>query len=131
MPSFRRHIFVCVNQRPDDSPKGCCAARGGTEVVSVLKARLYERGLKRVVRPNKAYCLDQCAEGVTMVVYPEGVWYGHVTVADVDEIIEEHILGGRPVERLRIPEARLTGTGDPAGRLRELCPPPHETPEEP
>jgi len=79
------------------------------EVASALKKRLYERGLKRIVRPNKAYCLDQCAKGVAMVVYPEGVWYGGVTVDDVDEIIEEHVLEGRPVERLRIPEAELTG----------------------
>jgi (2Fe-2S) ferredoxin len=79
------------------------------EVASALKARLYERNLKRIVRPNKAYCLDQCAKGVAMVVYPEGVWYGKVTVDDIDEIIEEHVLHGRPVERLRIPESELTG----------------------
>jgi (2Fe-2S) ferredoxin len=44
-----------------------------------------------------------------MVVYPEGVWYGGVTVEDVDEIIEEHLINGRPVERLCIPEEELTG----------------------
>ena len=109
MAQFQRHIFVCVNQRPGDDPRGCCSAAGGMEVASALKARLYERNLKRIVRPNKAYCLDQCAKGVAMVVYPEGVWYGKVTVDDIDEIIEEHVLHGRPVERLRIPESELTG----------------------
>lgn len=109
MAQFQRHIFVCVNQRPGEDPRGCCASAGGMEVASALKKRLYDRGFKRVVRPNKAYCLDQCARGVAMVVYPEGVWYGGVTVNDVDEIIEEHVVNGRPVERLRIPDDQLTG----------------------
>lgn len=109
MARFQRHVFVCINERPADSPKGCCAAKGGAEVAAELKRKLYERGLKRVVRANKAHCLDQCARGVAIVVYPEGVWYGGVTTDDVDELIEQHIIGGRPVERLRIPESRLTG----------------------
>lgn len=109
MAKFERHVFVCINQRPADNPKGCCAARGGAEVAEALKSKLYDRGLRRVVRPNKAYCLDQCARGVTMVVYPDAVWYGGVTVDDLDEIIEEHILGGRPVARLVIPDDELTG----------------------
>ena len=115
MPKFTRHIFTCVNLRPDESPKGCCAAAGGAEVAQELKRRLYERGHKRVVRANKAYCLDQCAHGVAMVVYPEQVWYGGVTVDDLDEIIEEHVENGRVVERLVIPDDQLTGI-DPATR---------------
>ncbi len=109
MAKFQRHIFVCVNQRPEDDPRGCCAGKDGARVAKALKKRLYDRGFRRIVRANQSYCLDQCAKGVTMVVYPEGVWYGGVTVDDVDEIIEEHIVGGRPVERLCIPESELTG----------------------
>jgi (2Fe-2S) ferredoxin len=56
------------------------------------------------VRANQAGCLDVCEFGPAVVVYPEGVWYGRVTPEDVDEIIERHILGGEPVERLRIPD---------------------------
>jgi (2Fe-2S) ferredoxin len=115
MTTFERHIFTCINQRPDDSPKGCCAARGGADVAKALKTRLYDKGYKRIVRANKAYCLDQCAYGVAIVVYPEQVWYGNVTLDDVDEIIEEHIVNGRIVERLRIPHDQLTGI-DPASR---------------
>jgi len=54
------------------------------------------------MRANEAGCLDQCEHGVTVVVYPEGVWYGGVTPADVPEIVEQHLQGGVPVERLRI-----------------------------
>jgi (2Fe-2S) ferredoxin len=86
-------------------------------VVEAFKKKLHERGLKRVVRANKAGCLDQCAHGVTVVVYPEATWYGHVTVADVDEIVERHILGGEPVARLVLPPERLTGI-DPGERPR-------------
>lgn len=113
MPKFQRHVFICVNEREPGNPKGCCAARGGAEVAEAFKSKLYERGLKRIVRPNKAGCLDQCAQGVTVVVYPEQVWYGHVTPADVDEIIEQHIVGGKPVERLVIPPEKLTGLEPP------------------
>ena len=120
MADFTRHVFICVNERPADDARGCCASKGGAEVAAAFKQKLYERGLKRIVRPNKAGCLDQCARGVTVVVYPEGVWYGGVTAADVDEIIESHVVGGRPVERLRIPSERLTGRAPAAGTLQPL-----------
>jgi (2Fe-2S) ferredoxin len=103
MPSFQRHVFVCVNERPADDPKGCCKAKGGVEVRDKLKAELKARGISKLVRANNAGCLDQCAQGVTIVVYPEQVWYGHVTVDDVTEIVDKHLVGGEPVERLMIP----------------------------
>ena len=89
MAQFQRHLFVCINEREPGDPRGCCAGRGGVEVASAFKKKLYDRGLKRIVRPNKAMCLDQCARGTVVVIYPEGVWYGGVTVEDVDEIIDE------------------------------------------
>ena len=104
MPSFQRHVFVCVNERAPGNPKGCCKAKGAEQVRDELKKRLYEIGLKGVVRANNAGCLDQCENGVTVVVYPEQVWYGHVTVADVPELIDRHILRGEFVERLMLPD---------------------------
>lgn len=104
MPSYERHVFVCVNERPPDNPKGSCKHRGGDAVRDLLKKELAARGLNHQIRANNAGCLDQCAHGVALVVYPEQVWYGAVTPADVVEIIERHLVGGQVVERLLLPD---------------------------
>jgi len=109
MAKFQHHVFICINERDPSDARGCCASKDGAEVAAAFKQKLYERGLKRIVRPNKAGCLDQCSRGVAVVVYPEAVWYGGVTPDDVDEIIDEHLVGGRPVDRLVIPDDKLTG----------------------
>jgi (2Fe-2S) ferredoxin len=98
---FRHHVFVCENVRPPDDPRGSCGGKCGKELREALKAELARRGLKKLVRANGAGCLDACADGPSMVVYPEGVWYGHVAVEDVPEIVESHLVNGVPVERLR------------------------------
>lgn len=103
MQRFEHHIFICINERAPDNPKGCCSAKGSAAIAEKFKEELYRRGLKGKVRANKAGCLDACERGPSVVVYPEGVWYQRVTVDDVIEIIESHILGGKPVERLRVP----------------------------
>ena len=108
MARFRHHLFVCENVRPPESPRGCCAAKGSGEVRARFKEELEKQGLKGLVRANSAGCLDQCAHGVTVVVYPEQTWYGGVTVADVPEIVAA-LRDGKAVERLRIPDAKLTG----------------------
>ena len=102
-PPYAHHIFVCTNRRPEGHPKGCCAEKGSEEVRALFKEELDRRGLKATVRANAAGCLDTCQFGISVVVYPEGVWYGRVTKDDVAAIIDEHIVGGRPVERLRMP----------------------------
>ncbi len=100
VPNYTHHIFVCENLRDPSDPRGCCAAKGSEEIRQKFKAELKKRGLKGKARANKSGCLDQCATGPTVVVYPEGVWYAHVSVNDVEEIVESHIIGGKPVERL-------------------------------
>ena len=117
MPTFQRHVFVCVNERPADHPRGSCKARGGAEVRDALKKALSARGVKAEVRANNAGCLDQCEQGITVVVYPEQVWYGHVTLADVDELVERHLLGGEVVERLMLPDQPHLGARRSFGRL--------------
>lgn len=118
MAGFQRHVFVCTNQRAPDDPRGCCAGRGSLEVAEAFKAKAHERGLKRVVRINKAGCLDQCARGVTVVVYPEAVWYGGVRTEDVEEILDRHVIGGEPVARLRLPDEALSGKAPRPGQIR-------------
>ena len=103
MPAFERHVFVCTNTREEGHPRGCCAAKESPKIRELLKAEIEKRGLKRQVRINQAGCLDQCEHGVTIVVYPEAVWYGFVKPEDVSEIVEQHLVGGRAVERLRLP----------------------------
>jgi (2Fe-2S) ferredoxin len=100
VPKFEKHVFVCGNQRPPGSPRGCCDPSGQ----ALFKQKLAKLGLKGKIRANQSGCLDQCEHGPNLVVYPDAVWYGHVTESDVDEIIESHILGGKPVERLRLPD---------------------------
>jgi (2Fe-2S) ferredoxin len=112
---LQRHIFVCVNEREAGSEKGCCFSKGGKAVRDELKKQLAGRGLLSQVRANKAGCLDQCEHGVALVVYPEQVWYGGVTVDDVSEIVEQHILLGQYVERLLIPGQDLSEQGAQEG----------------
>ena len=73
MPHYDRHVFICVNRREPGNPKGCCAEKGSEEIRETFKKELHERGLKGRMRANAAGCLDQCARGPAVVVYPEQV----------------------------------------------------------
>jgi (2Fe-2S) ferredoxin len=97
---YQRHIFFCLNQR--DNGEACCAQHDAQAAFERCKQRVKAAGLhgKGGVRVNKAGCLDRCAGGPVAVVYPEAVWYTFVDAADVDEIVESHLVGGRVVERL-------------------------------
>lgn len=100
MAKFEHHIFVCTNQRPPENPRGCCDPQGVGSLQLLFKQELSARGLKSKVRANRSGCLDQCEHGPTVVIYPEGVWYGGVKPEDVAEIIESHIINRTPVNRL-------------------------------
>jgi (2Fe-2S) ferredoxin len=102
LPPFERHVFVCLNTRPADAPRPSCTSDGKSELLTQLQQLTKAAGLGPKVRINKSGCLDQCEHGPTVVVYPEAVWYGHVQPADAAEIVEQHLIGGRPVERLRL-----------------------------
>ena len=101
-PPFKKHVFVCLNERVPDAPRGDCTRKGAPELLKKLKSALRARGLDEVIRANKAGCLDNCESGCSVVVYPEGVWYGHVTESDIDEIVDQHLIGGHPIQRLQL-----------------------------
>jgi (2Fe-2S) ferredoxin len=88
---------------PPDAPRPSCTTM---ERAICTRAAAIGQGRRagRRVRINKSGCLDQCEHGPTVVVYPEAVWYGNVQPEDAAEIVEEHLVGGRPVERLRLAE---------------------------
>jgi (2Fe-2S) ferredoxin len=109
MPKYAHHIFICTNRRESGDPRGCCDPDGSDRLKVRFKEELGRRGLLKTVRPNSAGCLDQCEHGPVVVVYPEGVWYGRVREEDVAEIVERHIAGGSPVERLILPDGCING----------------------
>lgn len=97
---FESHIFVCQNERPDGHPKGCCAQNGEADkLTKYMKVRAKELGIENI-RVNKAGCLDRCELGPVLVIYPQNIWYHYRTQADIDEIVESHLLNGQFVERL-------------------------------
>jgi len=107
MKRFEKHIFVCTNQREEGHPRGCCADKNSAEIHEVFKAKLKSLGLNSDVRANKSSCMDACEFGSVVVVYPEQIWYGGVQVSDVAEIIQSHIIGNKPVERLMIKDKKF------------------------
>jgi (2Fe-2S) ferredoxin len=103
----KRYLFVCINRRAEDNPKGCCALKDSEAVYSALKAEVATRGLAKLeARVCTSSCLDQCATGVTVLVEPDHFFYGRVTVADVPEIVNG-LVTGQPVERLVITADRF------------------------
>jgi (2Fe-2S) ferredoxin len=98
----KRYLFVCINRRAENNPKGSCAAKDSEEVYRALKAEIAVRGLAKLdARVCTSSCLDQCDRGVTVLVEPDHFFYGHVTVADVPEIVDG-LVNGQPVNRLVI-----------------------------
>lgn len=97
---YRQHLFFCTNQRQDG--QACCEDCGADALRDYAKALVKAKGMGGPggIRINKAGCLDRCAEGPVLVIYPEGVWYTYIDQADIDEIFEEHVCHGRRVERL-------------------------------
>ena len=100
---YERHIFFCLNERK--AGEACCTQRGAQAAFERCKDQVKAAGLAGPgkVRVNRAGCLDRCAAGPVVVVYPEGVWYTYLDDADIDEIVESHLKNGVIVERLLTP----------------------------
>lgn len=116
MSAFEHHIFICCNRREPGNSRGCCDPEGNEALKNCFKAELKARQARGEigttdVRANAAGCLDQCELGPTVVIYPQGIWYGHVTPADVPRIFDETIIGGRVLADLVIDDAWLNTKG--------------------
>ena len=103
MSYFNKHVFFCTNDREDGSP--CCQRFNSRSMRKYVKERCKKLGIHKEgqVRINSGGCMGRCDEGPVIVVYPEGVWYTYVDEEDLDEIIEEHLLKGNVVKRLKLP----------------------------
>ncbi|WP_108469844.1 (2Fe-2S) ferredoxin domain-containing protein [Polynucleobacter difficilis] len=97
---FKNHLFFCLNERSNG--ENCCAQHNAFELFTYAKNRIKELGLSGAgkIRVNKAGCLDACNLGPVMVIYPEGTWYTFIDTDDIEEIIQSHLIKGKPVERL-------------------------------
>lgn len=104
MSYYERHLFFCTNDRGPRADRPSCSRCGADAMRAYAKKQVKKRGLagQGKVRVNTAGCLDRCEEGPVCVVYPDAVWYTYVDTEDIDEIIESHVVGGKPVERLKI-----------------------------
>jgi (2Fe-2S) ferredoxin len=101
----QKHVFVCMQNRPQGHPRPSCAAKQAGEVAEAFYLELQQRQLFETVAVSTSSCLGPCGEGPSVLVYPEGVMYGGVKKEDVAEIFEQHLVNDTPVERLRVPAA--------------------------
>jgi (2Fe-2S) ferredoxin len=102
---FKHHVFFCINQRDDG--RASCADCGAVQSQKYAKQRIKELNLSGPgkIRMNQAGCLDRCELGPVLVIYPEATWYTYVDNHDIDEIIDEHLVKGKIVQRLLLPAA--------------------------
>ena len=101
MPQRERYLWICINERPPENPKGSCAAKGSKELQEALKKGIATRGLRLKVRACESSCLDLCWVGPSIAVMPDQVFYGRVKHEDVGEILDS-LEQGTVVERLRL-----------------------------
>ncbi len=116
MAAFSQHIFVCGNTRPDGHPRGCCDPQGTQALREAFRKELKQAGFSSQVRVNHAGCLDQCEHGPTVVIYPQGIWYGGVRLEDVARIVSTTLVGGELLNDLLIDDSCLNNPACPHRR---------------
>ena len=101
-PGYSRHVFICSHQRPEGSSRGCCSEKNSLEVMQRLKQMVRQADLGNV-RIQKSGCLDFCENGISCVVYPEGIWYSlDGSKEQLILLMEQHLRNGHPVEDMQM-----------------------------
>ncbi|MDR3634176.1 MAG: (2Fe-2S) ferredoxin domain-containing protein [Isosphaeraceae bacterium] len=113
MSAFTQHIFICGNVRTPGHKRGCCDPEGHQALREAFKNELKNAGCGPLARANHAGCLEQCEHGPTVVIYPQGVWYGHVRLEDVSRIVAKTVVGGEILSDLVIPDSCLNNPACP------------------
>src|SRR3990167_3412468 len=100
MSFYEKHLFFCTNQK--EGGKKCCQDACAIDFMVYAKQRIHDLGLAGPgkIRVSQSGCLGRCSLGPCLVIYPEGVWYTYHNKADIDEIIEQHLLQGQAVSHL-------------------------------
>ena len=99
---YKKHIFICINERESSAPRKSCGEETGLAIAKGFKELIQENKLRMSVRAQRASCFDLCEDGPIAVVYPEGIFYKKITIENVNEIFEQHILNNKPIERLQL-----------------------------
>jgi len=103
MPRPEKHVFVCTQNRPAGHPRGSCGSSGCADVMNEFMNEIQARNLFEKIALTNTGCMGPCMMGPSVLVYPEGVMYGKVSKDDVKTIVDEHLLMGKPVEKLIVP----------------------------
>lgn len=103
MPRPEKHVFICTQNRPQGHPRGSCTANGCVDVMNEFINEIQVRNLFEKIALTNTGCMGPCHMGSSVLVYPEGIMYGRVTKGDVKTIIDQHLLGGTPVDALKMP----------------------------
>jgi (2Fe-2S) ferredoxin len=98
-----KHVFVCTQMRPPGHPRGSCGGNGSAAVFQEFMQQFEKRGMWGKYAVTGSGCIGPCGNGANVLVYPEGVMYSAKVREDVAAIIDEHLLGDQPVERLKVP----------------------------
>lgn len=97
---YDKHIFICNNQKAEG--KACCGEARGMELVNKFREVLKSKGLQGKVRAQRTGCIDACSNGPALVIYPEGTYYGNVSLKDVERIVEQHVEQNKIVADLEL-----------------------------